>query len=144
MERLDHNLNSPIHLGGDADGCELVATHDLRAGAKGQAILVYRGRWRGDYAEREVRCEIYEVDGELQVHTCCIRCGQALTIKQSRKQIDIEWGEPDIFGRRQVIGLHVEPFECTWELPGEGRRIDFGLNLCRARQAYDGKIVKDA
>jgi hypothetical protein len=119
-------MNDMTHIAGDVDhGIEI--THDLTQSAKAKVKLRYQ--------ELVITCEIYEVGGELSVHTLCPRCHNALWISGRNKKIDYD---PE-------RGLFVEPFTCAWELPDDERSgREFGLGLCNLRMVYDGKVAREA
>lgn len=118
-----------VHLAGDSG----LASTFAGSKASAQGVMIYTGRWAGGLRRLEVTCEIYITAEGMMVSTCCVRCGQVQTIKSENKQMSYEKGR----------GLFIEPFECTWELDGD-RRIENGLGMCKARVAYDGKVIKDA
>lgn len=86
------------------------------------------------YKDRISEADVYEMQGQLMVHMFCPRCGNTLRITSDRKRIDYD---------REANLLSVEPFECTWELDTDSRRMEFGLGLCRWRVAIDRNIAKD-
>lgn len=91
-------------------------------------------RWR----DRVVEADLYLIDDRLVLHLICPKCStaevpHALYIREEQKAID--W-------RPETGELSVERFECTWELP-EGRRMEFGIGMCRWRVAIDKNLAKD-
>ena len=94
--------------------------------------LVYRGRYCAQ-TELQIECDVYQRDDGLAVHTICPRCLGAQWIDGRRKAIEFD---------PELASLHIEPFECTWELGPERR--EFGLSLCRCRIAYSGHEIRDA
>lgn len=131
---LQPNINGPIHLAGDEDQ-GFSSTIDLRANAVGQAILVYHGRYAHPHAEKEVRCEIYQAGGELDVHTICVRCGEAQWVKGAQKKIEYD---------KEKNLLFIERFGCLGELEKDGAKREFGMNRCNTWVAYDGRVIRDA
>jgi hypothetical protein len=110
--------------------------HDLKGLAIGQAHLIYRGKYvppPPGMDHFEIEAEIYRADGVLSVHTVCPKCRHTLWINGKNKAVEYN---------PKTGTLHVEPFQCTWEM-GEDRR-EFGFGLCNLVLAYDGKIAKDA
>lgn len=117
-----------VHLGGDQG----VVSNFAGSKATAQFTLEYKGRWRGEMAAKQITCELYATPEGCMVTTSCVRCHNAQTIQSENKKISYEPGR----------GLFIESFTCTWELEGD-RRIHYG-NVCSARVAYDGKVIKDA
>ncbi|HEY4266756.1 MAG TPA: hypothetical protein VGM94_01060 [Galbitalea sp.] len=93
------------------------------------------------YKDFVMTADVYHVAGEPPfVHLICPRCRNTLTIPGQRKHIEYETtGGPDNAGT-----ISIEAFECTWELEGHVRRMEFGLGLCRWKVAIDKNIAKDA
>lgn len=86
------------------------------------------------YKDFVIEADLYNMDGEFMVHLYCPKCRNALSIKGSQKKIDYSTSD----------GLSVEPFMCTWELDPEGRRMEFGLGLCRWKVGISNNIARDA
>lgn len=91
-------------------------------------------RYSGRYGEFVLECELYNLNGELALHLICPRCRNALWIKNTRKQMDFD----------RNSGFSCEPFECTWELDTDGRRMEFGLGLCNWKAVIDCNRARDA
>lgn len=113
----------------------IIAEHDLKGLAIGQAHLLYKGKIPSPPGTThfEIECEVYEANGILSVHTVCPKCRHALWIDGRNKKIE--------YDKKKGI-LRIEPFECTWEM-GEDRR-EFGFGLCRLKMVYEGKTARDA
>lgn len=133
-QAYDPSREELFHVAGDADhGVQTTALLNKSAIAKPE--IRYTGR-HGDFV---LTADVYRSgDGELLVHILCPNCGKygvahALHIKSAAKHI--EWSEVD--------GLSVEPFGCTWELPGEEGK-QFGLAMCNWRVRIDRNIARDA
>lgn len=123
------NTEELYHVAGDMDtGVTTDVSLTKSAFAKPQI------RYSGRFGEFVLTCELYKMGNELSLHLICPRCRNALWIKSSKKQM--HWDSDK--------GLSIEPFECTWELEGDSRRMEFGLGLCRWRAAIDKNIAKDA
>ncbi len=94
--------------------------------------LAYQGRYCTG-TEVQIVCDVYQRPEGLAVHTICPRCLGALWVDSTRKVIEFD---------PATGALHIEAFECTWEL-GPDRR-EFGVGLCRCRVAYAGHEIRDA
>lgn len=70
----------------------------------------------------------------------CPRCKNALTVRGDRK--DIEFVPPTASSPRGILSC--EPFQCTWELESDGRRMEFGLGLCNWKVGIHKNMAKDA
>lgn len=125
-------IEETVHLAGDG-----VSSQFMSAKPDAQVKLRYTGRYSHPFPQKEVECEVYvarDPHGDtLMVHTLCVKCGKSQRIQSQNKEIS--WDKEK--------GLFVEPFTCPWELEGD-RTIEFGLGMCSARVAYDGKVIKDA
>lgn len=93
------------------------------------------------YKDFVLTLDVYKHEGEpMVVHLICPRCHHCLTIPEQKKAIELELDAgPQNQGR-----ISIETFECTWELEGEKRRMQFGLGLCRWRVAIENNVAKDA
>lgn len=93
----------------------------------------------------------------LEVLLLCPRCQQQLRIASDRKAIEFLPNVPVkiVLDSEEVIDgdasdlvslgqLSIEPFECTWELNPQGRRMEFGLGLCKWKVGIDKNVAKDA
>jgi len=98
----------------------------------GTATLTHQGH-HCPGSEVAIQCEVYLAPGGFAVHTICPRCLNAQWIDSARKSIEFD---------AETAALHIEPFECTWELGPERR--EFGVSLCRCRLAYAGHAIRDA
>jgi hypothetical protein len=90
-------------------------------------------RYEGKHGNFVVTIDVYAPPGGagIELHAHCPKCRNVGRITSERKAIEFENGV-----------LSVEPWMCTWE-GGEGRRMEFGLGLCRARYAIDRNVMKD-
>jgi len=117
-----------VHIAGDPH----VASTVMKAKSDAQVTLRYSGRHVDGYPQKELTCEVNVIGESIRITTMCVRCHQAQSITNERKKISFD----------PQRGLFIEPFECTWELPGSHK--GFSGNLCRTRVAYDGRTIKDA
>ncbi len=88
-------------------------------------------------------CDLYRLEGApMRLLLICPRCRNTLTITSDKKQMDYDPGKLPQFGG----ALSVEAFQCTWELDStpDGRRMEFGLSLCKWRVAIDANVAKPA
>jgi hypothetical protein len=91
-------------------------------------------RYSGKYGNYVLKVDVYQpTPGTFEVHLHCPKCHEVSRITSERKSIE--------FDERQL--LSVEKFQCCWEMP-EGRRMEFGIGLCRASYAIDRNVLKDA
>jgi hypothetical protein len=90
-------------------------------------------RYDGKYGRYVMNTDVYEATpGQYEVHIHCPKCHEVSRITSERKAIEFEGGF-----------LSVERWGCCWEMP-EGRRMEFGIGLCRASYAVDRNVLKDA
>jgi hypothetical protein len=90
-----------------------------------QLQLMYSGRHKPvDLAHVLIECEIYAAGEEnLTIHTACPKCRHMQKIESTNKKIDLQRDR-----QGNVIGLHVEPFTCPWEMTDEkDDRKEFGF-----------------
>lgn len=120
-----------MHLAGDPD-TGLMSTVSLSQSAIAHPIVRYK--------EFVLELDVYKTPDEpMYVHLICPRCHNMLTISAKRKRMELRDG-----GERKGGIISIEPFECTWEMEPNGRRVGFGLGLCRLKLAIDENIAKDA
>lgn len=135
---FDPRTESLYHIAGDVSDPSGVepekfgaqSSIDMTKSAIGHPLI----RWR----DRIIEGDLYQIEGKLVLHVICPKCStpeapHALYIREERK--GMEWNP-------ETGELSIEPFECTWELP-EGRRMEFGLGLCRWRVAIERNIARD-
>ena len=118
-----------VHLAGD----KLSAASEFMTARGESYTLSYTGRYAFPEKEKLIECEVYREGDEIMIHTICVRCHKCQRVKITNKK----------FWTDKQRGLFSEPFTCPWELEGD-RPMEFGLGLCGARVAYDGKVIKDA
>lgn len=112
--------------------------HNLQSGAIGQVHLAYKGKQMSTppgIAYIEIECEVYEEAGVLMVHSVCPKCRHSIKIDGQNKRIEFD---------RKTKDLHVEAFECPWEMGGDDDHHEFGFGLCRMKLEYAGKFARDA
>ncbi len=119
---------------------------------KGDAHTGYATQLNLDHSKREVlvrykdfllTVDVYRLpETPMKAILYCPRCRNVLTITADKKQMSYEPTRNVEAGGE----LSVEAFQCTWELDQreEGRRMEFGLSLCKLRLAIDKNIAKDA
>ena len=139
MPNVDLSTEELEHLAGDPPdgpgGVGRVGLFDLTKNA-------YRVRVR--YADKVVECEVFvPKDAPITVHWLCPNCGPSnsgtmSTIRGDQKHIEFDPHAQVEDGGR----LNVEAFECPWELENKGRRMDFGLSLCRLRLVIDNSRAR--
>lgn len=92
------------------------------------------------YKDRVIECDVYFAGASVTaVDIVCPRCQNALRISAERKQIFYDPNHQREDGGR----LSVERFECTWEAEPGGRRMEFGLGLCRWSAEIDNNVARD-
>ena len=128
MQAHNPNTEELFHVAGDMN-TGISADVNLNKSAFASPTIRYSGR----YGEFVLECELYKVGNELSLHLICPRCHNALWVRSTRKQMSFDFDK----------GFSCEPFECTWELP-EGRRMEFGIGLCRWKAVIDCNRARDA
>lgn len=119
--------------------------HDSRGNRLGVAMVYYNGK----FGEFVLEADIFPHEKGIMVHLYCPVCSTAdkphnLQITPERKKM--EWSKDR--------GLSVEPFECTWEMPGtqaqQGEAGGAHSNIivtpesrCRFRIAIDDNLARD-
>lgn len=107
---------------------------DMTKGAEAHPMIRYN--------QFVIEADVYRVPDtdEISVVILCPRCHNALTISSKKKAVRFD---PPSVKHPQGV-LSVEPFECTWELDTQGRRMEFGLGLCRWKVGISNNVAKDA
>jgi hypothetical protein len=92
-------------------------------------------RYDGKHGSYVLETDVFQpAPGVFEVHIHCPKCHKVGRITMERKAIDFDG-----------VTLSIEPWMCTWETQeADGRRMEFGLGLCRARYALDKNRLKDA
>lgn len=133
----------------DTEVLEHVAGDDPNASSRLGSIDMTRnafGKVRVRFEDKMIFAEVYKTpEGMLEVHWMCPRCGplnaqRMSRIPGSRKRIEYDPSVQAEDGGR----LSVEAFECPWELESEGRRMEFGLGLCKLRLAIENNVARRA
>lgn len=102
------------------------------------------------YQDMLIECDVYAFPGApIKIVLMCPRCGHALNIESDKKQMQYAKHAPVQVGDFVNCGvLDVEPFECTWELPGAGVHVpgiqSAGTSLCRWKVGISKNIARDA
>jgi hypothetical protein len=133
MSLYDDTRQELVHLAGDPD-TGLAGGMNLTATALGHPTI--------RYGEFILTADVYAPPGAPKyLHLICPRCRNALRITEDRKAMEYDPTRDTDRGGR----LDVEAFQCTWELPeANGRKIEFGMGLCRWTVAIDRNIARDA
>jgi hypothetical protein len=136
-----------VHLAGDPEGDRGISCTYRADTAKQEVIVVYK-----DFV---MTVDVYALPGEpVELHIICPKCRNKSRITAARKKIDLEFGAgkpirlPDGRMMQTVARLSVEPFQCSWEMPGAGEHKPGiragGLTLCQLKLAIDNNVAKDA
>lgn len=129
-ESLYHIAGNVPDPSGESAQLGIQSSIDMTKSAIGHPLI----RWR----DRVIESDLYLTDGRFVLHIICPKCStpeapHALYVRQEQK--DMDW-------RPETGELSVEPFMCTWELP-EGRRMEFGIGMCKWRVAIEKNIARD-
>lgn len=93
------------------------------------------------YKDFIIECDLYKVEGApTELIMICPKCRNTLRVTSDRKDIEYDTSSLVERGGR----LSVSAFECTWEADTQGRRMEFGLGLCRWKVAIEDNIARDA
>jgi hypothetical protein len=110
-------------------------TNMVNAATAHPLVRFQEGRGPGPF-DKLMEMDLHRApDGTLSLHFYCPRCTNHSVINGKNKRI--EWdGE----------NLHVEPFECMWELENTRQQsiLAPGANLCRLRMGISYNIGRKA
>lgn len=108
---------------------------------KREVMVNYQGRHipNGDLG-LVMTVDVYEVDGTTSVILLCPKCKHALRVTSDNKKVEFDKQCFVEHGGR----LSIERFQCSWETEPEGRRMDFGLSLCKWAGAIEDNVCRDA